>query len=492
MKNMNNMNNQKNKLINSLKRSVCLLLSSSMFLVSAGCSPNADLNASNASSSSSQTQTQANAEKAVTVNLMDEIQSSANSTSDSPSEKDQTMDALFQDSVIDFSVRLFQQVFSEDFSKESSSDQESASSNIMISPLSVLTALSMTLNGAEGDTQDQMLAVLFSDYVDAKTGSDTVSLEEINKNISILLSGLPSSQQARFLQANSIWFRGSDSSDESKLYDFQVNPDFLQTNADYYNAELFQAPFNDETLTDINNWCSEHTEQMIPQLLDEIPPNAVMYLINALAFDAVWESTYQDYQIFDSEFTNADETSSTVSMMCSEEHRYLQMEHAAGFIKPYAENYSFAALLPDENTSLADLVANLSGEQLINILSQASEEDVTVQIPQFTSEYSTDLAEVFQTMDMDLPFDAEKADFRGITVTAKQAESLSISRILHKTYISVNEKGTQAAAATAVELAKESCNVDIKQVILNRPFIYFIIDQSTNLPIFMGTVTQLP
>ena len=177
---MKNMNNQKNKLINSLKRSVFLLLSSSMFLVSAGCSPNADLNASNASSSSSQTQTQANAEKAVTVNLMDEIQSSANSTSDSPSEKDQTTDALFQDSVIDFSVRLFQQVFSEDFSKKSASNQESASSNIMISPLSVLTALSMTLNGAEGDTQDQMLAVLFSDYVDAKTGSDTVSLEEIN------------------------------------------------------------------------------------------------------------------------------------------------------------------------------------------------------------------------------------------------------------------------------------------------------------------------
>ncbi|MGN0294206.1 MAG: serpin family protein [Lachnospiraceae bacterium] len=373
----------------------------------------------------------------------------------------------FQRLCADFSLRLFRQ-----------SAADGKKDNMMISPLSIMTALSMTANGAAGETQKQMLDLLCGD------SAASFTMEDFNRNMSSLLNRLPSDPDSRLLQANSIWFLDDQN-------EFQVRPDFLQTNADYYLAEIYQAPFDNKTLSDINNWVADHTEQMIPSILDEIPDNAIMYLINALAFDAAWASPYFENDIRDGEFTNENGTTSQVSMMYSEENLYLQLEHASGFIKPYKQGYSFAALLPDEGLSLDDFLTGLTGDSLHQALSNPSEETVETCLPRFSVKYDTELSETLIHMGMELPFDSKKADFSGLG-TCPDSAGIFISRVIHKTTISIDGNGTRAGAATAVEIAKESCMINTRSVRLTRPFLYLIIDQKTNTPVFMGIVTNLP
>ena len=381
-------------------------------------------------------------------------------------EKNADVSRKFQQLCTDFSLRLFRQSAADD-----------KKDNMMISPLSVMTALSMTANGAAGETQKQMLDLLCGD------SAASFTMEDFNRNMSSLLNQLPSDPDSRLLQANSIWFLDDQ-------HEFQVNTGFLQTNADYYQADIYQAPFDNGTLSDINSWVAQHTEQMIPSILDQIPDDTVMYLINALAFDAAWASPYYEHDIRDGEFTNENGTSSQVSMMYSEESRYLQMDHAAGFIKPYKQGYSFAALLPDEGLSLDDFLAGLTGDSLHQALSNPSDETVETCLPRFSAEYDTELSEILIHMGMELPFDSKKADFSTLG-SCPDLSGIFISRVLHKTAISVDGNGTRAGAATAVEIAKESCMLNTRSVQLTRPFLYLIIEQETGTPVFMGTITNL-
>lgn len=396
-----------------------------------------------------------------TIDLMADFQSSAAGKSEHINGS-KTTNPNFSKTVMDFATQLFQQTASTDSGK-----------NVMISPLSVFTALSMTANGAKGETLHEILQTIAPGY----------SLEELNQHTHQLLSKLPSSETAKLLQANSIWFQN----DKNQ---FQANPDFLQINADYYQADLYSAPFDKQTLSDINHWVSEHTNQMIPKMLSEIPTDAVMYLINALAFEASWASPYQTYDVQDCEFTNLDRSVSTVSMMHSQESSYLKMEHAEGFLKPYSESYAFAAFLPDEEISLETFIKELTSEALFETLSHPLEETTEVLLPKFTSEYSTELSDSLINMGMTLPFDLKQADFSSLSAN-QDPQNLAISRILHKTYISVEEKGTRAAAATAVEIEKECLVEASHHVELTRPFVYMILDQNTKLPIFIGMVTNL-
>ena len=164
--------------------------------------------------------------------------------------------------VTDFAIRLF---------KESMEDGE----NTLISPLSVLVALSMTANGADNETLSQMEAVL------------GMPIDQLNTWISTYMANLPEEEKYKLSLANSIWFKDDPS--------FVVNEEFLQTNADYYGAGIYKAPFDDSTLKEINTWVEDNTDGMIKDILDQIPEDAVMYLVNALAFDAEWQNIYNEY-----------------------------------------------------------------------------------------------------------------------------------------------------------------------------------------------------
>ena len=351
----------------------------------------------------------------------------------------------------DFSLRLFRGSFEQ-------------GKNTLISPMSMLYALGMTANGASGETLTQMEAVF------------GMNLDTMNLNLMAINEG------SDFLKlANSIWFKDDPG--------FTVNADFLQANADHYGAGIYKAPFDAGTCDEINDWVSDHTDGMVKNILDKIPEDAVMYLINALAFDARWKEIYRESAIREGTFTTAKGMARTVEMMHSEEKLYLEDDYATGFIKYYeGGRYAFAALLPKEGISLEEYLEKLTGEELYALISNPYEAEVMASIPKFKVEYDVEMSDILEEMGMTDAFDPSSADFTGIG--SSDAGNLYITRVLHKTHITVDGMGTKAGAATVVEMAPESApeEPDFYVVNLERPFLYMVIDTYWNMPIFMGTM----
>lgn len=342
--------------------------------------------------------------------------------------------------------------------------------NILLSPVSVLSALAMTANGASGETKSQMEAVL---------GLPT---EELNTYLQAYADSLPADKHARCSLANSVWFR--DDADH-----LTVEQAFLDVCADYYGADLFQAPFDNSTLKDLNAWVSDRTDGMIPAILDRIPDSAMVYLVNALAFDGQWASVYRENQIHEGSFTTEDGTEQSAQMMYSQEFAYLEDDLATGFLKYYeGGTYAFAALLPNEGVTLEDYIASLTGEGLRGTLTSAQPEAVETAIPQFTAQYSTELSGILAELGMADAFDASAADFSAMG--SSPDGPLYISRVLHKTFLALDAQGTRAGAATVVE-ADAGASAPGRTVYLDRPFLYLLVDCEANLPLFIGAVRSL-
>ena len=351
------------------------------------------------------------------------------------------------------------------------SANESKNENVLISPLSILLALAMTANGADNETRAEMEALLGGD----------IPLEELNEYIYTYVNSLPSSEKAKLEIANSIWFRDSES--------FKANKDFLQTNADYYGAEIYKSAFDESTLNDINSWVSKNTDGMIKKIYDEIDPDSVMFLINALVFDAEWEKKYTDKNTWERTFTSVTGEERTVEFMHSSEYKYIQGKNVNGFIKNYkGGKYSFVALLPDKNVSIYRYIESLSAESIAKLLDNVYSNEVKAAIPKFESDYSIILNDILSDLGMSSAFASGSADFSKLGHS--DVGNLFISEAVHKTFISVDENGTKAAAVTGSDV---SCEDDSNTVTitLDRPFVYMIIDNETNLPIFIGTVTDI-
>ena len=361
--------------------------------------------------------------------------------------------------VTDFAIRLF---------KASNENGK----NTLISPLSVLCALAMTVNGAEEETLAQMEEVL------------GMTTEELNLYLYSYMKNLPQGEKYKLSLANSIWF----TEDER----FTVNQDFLQTNADYYGADIYKAPFDKQTLKDINNWVKQNTDEMIPEILDDISGGAIMYLVNALAFEAEWSEIYEKHQVREGEFTKEDGSKQNVDFMYGTEGTYLEDENATGFMKYYkGGKYAFVAMLPNEGVSVSEYIASLDGASLNALLSNPQYGTVHTSIPKFETEYSIEMSEILKGMGMTEAFDMYNADFEGLGTST--AGNIFISRVLHKTFIAVGEKGTKAGAATIVEMKDGAAAepTEPKEVYLDRPFVYMLIDCENNIPFFIGTMMDV-
>ncbi len=369
--------------------------------------------------------------------------------------QDPEADAL---AATEFSVRLFQACLTE-------------GENTLVSPLSVLYALAMTANGAQGETLAQMEAVL------------GLPLEELNACLCSYRQTLTEREGGQLNIANSIWLK-----DDGSL---QVNEDFLNANASWYDAGVYQAPFDKSTVQDINAWVEDHTGGLIQDILDDIPASAVLYLINALVFDAQWQNVYYDYQVQKGTFTKEDGTRQETEFMYSDEYAFLEDDSATGVMKNYeGGTYAFVALLPKEGVSLAEYAASLTGERVQNLLETVQNVKVDTAIPKFRSEYTGELSELLQDMGITDAFDPDLADFSALGETANGP--LYISRVLHKTFLTVDERGTQAGAATIVEASEgAAAPEEVKTLYLDRPFLYMIVDLETGLPVFLGTAVDL-
>ena len=371
-------------------------------------------------------------------------------------------DGVFTASMADFSLKLF---------KESITAKE----NSLISPLSVMLALAMTANGAEGETLRQMEALL----------GGGIPLSELNEYLHSYAKNLPSKDKSKLGIANSIWFRDDGNS-------LQVEEDFLQKNADYYSAAAYSSAFDKQTLSDINGWVKTNTDGMIDKILEEIKELDMLFLINAVVFDAEWQNVYKKENVRKGKFTDIDSDIRDVDFMHSNEYGYLDDGMATGFVKPYANGaYSFVALLPNEDVAIQDYIESLMGTGFIDTLNNEQHDMlVYAAIPKFEYDYSISMINALETLGVRDAFDEYIADFCSMGTSMVGNGNLYISEVLHKTYISVDELGTKAGAVTMVlmETGGSSGPPDHKVVTLDRPFVYAIIDNATNLPVFIGTL----
>ena len=366
---------------------------------------------------------------------------------------------------IDEQTVLGQTKFALDLLRESAQPGK----NSLVSPYSVSQALGMTANGAAGNTLKEMETVLGG------------SMETLNPAFYTLRTR--DTKDAKCVTANSIWMK------DSLFAENPVNPEFLQTNADYYGADVFTAPFNDTTLEDINNWVNDKTDKMIPEILDKIPGDAAMYLVNAVAFDAEWENPYGGS--FDGKFIAADGTEQAVKMMNHDNYNryYYETAHGVGFRDDYkGGQYYFAAFLPEVGMTPEEYLTSMTAEELHETLQNPKMGRVDTTLPKFTYDFDIELSEPLSTMGMPSAFqEGPASDFS--RVRADNSDNLYIGRVLHKTHIEVSELGTRAGAATAVELLIES-SADAYMT-FNRPFLYMIADSETDLPVFIGIVNSV-
>ena len=342
------------------------------------------------------------------------------------------------------------------------------SENVFISPFSVSTALSMTMNGAAGATLDSMQYVL---------GLDKMSLAEVNTSYKSLVTLLFELDKKVTIEvANSNWYKEQ----------YTINPDFQQTLLDYYNAEVRSANFSDPATLDlINNWISVKTNGKIKDMLDQIPSDAVMYLINAIYFKANWTYQFDKSKTADGEFYISDASTVTVPMMRSEGVKlgitYTDQYHLVDI--PYGNgSFSFTAVLPGWNNQddINTMIAHFSGADLNSLLSDTVQTSIPVHMPRFKIEFKEQLNDVLKAMGMAIAFDG--ADFSNLF---EEELELAISRVIHQSFLEVNEEGSEAAAATIVEIV-ETVAGPPTALYLNRPFLFFIRERNTNTILFTG------
>jgi serine protease inhibitor len=345
-------------------------------------------------------------------------------------------------------------------------------SNLMVSPLSVSMALGMTRNGARGSTLEVMTQTL--DF-------GSLTEQEINESYKYILETFISlDPKVKLCIANSIWYRNN----------FSVEPDFISINQQYFDASVTPLDFTDPASVGvINAWVNNKTNQLIPKILDGIPAEAVMYLINAVYFKGQWKYQFEKSKTRPEPFYLADGTEiQAQSMLQHENYAYLQGTGFKAVELPYNQgNFAMTILLPDAGKTVNDVINQLSQENWNSWNAQFAGRDIQLQLPKFKYAYEEKLMKpILSAMGMGIAFDPNSADFTGIN----HEGGLYISEVKHKTFIEANEEGTEAAAVTSVEVGVTSAGPDPQPLFLkiDKPFVYFIREKSTGTILFIGTV----
>jgi len=347
--------------------------------------------------------------------------------------------------------------------------REDAGKNVFISPLSISIALGMTYNGAAGKTQEAMAKAL---------GLKGMKLEKINPGYAGLMKDLKSSDpRVELLIANSLWARR----------EVKFEPDFLKRNKEFYKARITTLDFADPGSPGaINKWVSENTKGKIKKIVEQIDPQTVMFLINAIYCRGKWSCEFDKSRTKDDIFYLLDGTEKSVPMM-SQSGRY-QYYRGKGFQAvslPYGDGrMSMYIFLPDEGSSLSDFLAGLNRENWGKWLPLFHYMEGDIRLPRFKLEYEKSLNNALESLGMGIAFDPGKADFRGMSDT-----TLYIQSVLHKAVVEVNEEGTVAAAVTSVMMGITSVPERFT-FIVNRPFFFAIHDNQTNSLLFMGAVVK--
>jgi serine protease inhibitor len=361
-----------------------------------------------------------------------------------------------------FGFKLFSEIL-----KENSSEN-----NIFVSPSSVGIALAMTYNGASGSTQKAMAKTL---------ELQGINLEEINSGYAALKKILENSDgKVQLTIANSLWANK----------DARFQTDFLQKTEEFYNAKVTSLNFEDGTTPNvINNWVKENTGGKINKIVEKIEPNQVLFLINAIYFKGKWSNEFDKSQTAIAPFyiNNSGKQKQHPMMSQTGNYRYYETEQFQAVSLPYGEDgkISFYIFLPKKNSNLKTFYQSLNAENWEKWMGQFSKQEGNIRLPRFKTDYDITLNQALKALGMAEAF-SNKADF------SSMGQNFAISQVKHKTFVEVNEEGTEAAAATSVGMVATSYRPSSEpfRMIVDRPFFSAIRDNQTGSILFMGSIVD--
>jgi len=359
-----------------------------------------------------------------------------------------------------FSFKLFSEL-----------NEQERDGNLFVSPLSVAMALGMTYNGAAGSTQEAMEQTL---------GLEGMTLEEINQSYRDLIDLLRNlDHRVEFILAISIWYRDT----------WTFNPDFLETNRTYFDAEVAALDFSSpQAGRTINDWVNDKTNGKIPEIVpQQIPIDIIMYLINAIYFKADWAAQFDKSLTEDGPFTLEDGSQITARMMWHDEPARVWRYHGQSISVvdlPYGGRaFSMTLLIPDAPAAIDSIGRTLTQEQWDLWIAGLDSTSLVISMPRFTIEYEIDLNEALDSLGMGVAFQEYVADFSRMCC---QPGDVYIDKVKHKAFVEVNEEGTEAAAATAVGMVPTSSGP--QPFIIDRPFVFVIREKFSGTILFMGKV----
>ncbi len=365
----------------------------------------------------------------------------------------------------DFAFRLLNEIH-----------QGDPSSNLFVAPLSASMALGMTLNGAQGNTYDQMRGTL---------GFGEMGLGDINQgylDLLDLLTGLDPEVELGI--GNSIWYREG----------FPIRPDFLTRTQTFFKAEVRGLDFSDPGAPGIiNGWVRDQTNGKIREIIDDpIDWATVMFLINATYFKAKWSTRFPKSNTAQAEFTRENGTTGTVPLMeLTDTLGYGETDEYQVVDLPYGGRaFSMTVLLPKPGHTVHELVGSLNPDSWQTMVEGLHSKEGTVQLPRFRMEWEKVLNETLKGMGMVDAFSPSQADFSGISDIARQV-GLFVSKVKQKSYVDVDEEGTEAAAVTVVEVSLTSMP-DRFHFRADRPFLFVIRERFSNTILFAGAFMTPP
>jgi serpin B len=357
--------------------------------------------------------------------------------------------------------------------------QEYDGQNLFVSPPSVAIALAMTYNGAAGTTRDAMARTLELQGMD---------LDAVNSSYADLLTILANPDSAVELSiANSLWARQG----------LPFKDDFLQRNQDFYHAEVAALDFGDpDAAPTINGWVSDKTRGKIREIVDDpINSETILFLINAIYFKGIWTYEFADSLTEDRPFTLLDgSVKQNPTMHQSGDYRYLRGDGFQAVSLPYGtRRLSMYVFLPEEGSSLSEFQRSLTAENWREWMAEFRTTEGDIALPRFRLEYEASLVTALRALGMGVAFDPFSADFSEM-FPVSAAANVFISNVKHKTFVEVNEQGTEAAAVTSVEVGVTAFEPGPPpqrfSMIVDRPFFFAIRDDRTGLTLFMGSIVE--
>jgi len=361
-----------------------------------------------------------------------------------------------------FGLELFQKI-----------RKESNKENIMISPLSISVAFAMAYNGADKDTKTEMEKAM---------KLNGLTTEQINNSYKMLIKALQSlDEKVVFELANAIFYADG----------FTVKPDFLNINKTVYDAEVTKLQFSSPAAVEtINKWVADKTHDKITKIINQLNPLDRMVLLNAIYFNGIWTNKFDEKGTHNLPFTKTNGTNIEVPMMKKQEKLNYTTNSLFSAIKmPYGNGqYNMIVMLPATGKNSKDVIDALSANNWNNWMTKFETKDpVVVTMPRFKFAFETELKNVLKAMGMVKAFQPNIADFSKIA-----EEDLYISAAVHKSFIDVNENGTEAAAVTSITFTTTSMPVEDPKTYfnVNRPFVFAITEKDTDAILFIGEVNQ--